>query len=232
MRLDKFLSNNKLGTRTEVKKALKKGICTVNGEIIKKPEHHIDENDEIVYMGQKITNMSGQNIYIMLNKPKGVVSATKDNYDQTVIDLLGEDATSDLFPVGRLDKDTTGLLIITNDGIFAHNTLSPKKHVEKKYYVELDGEINQDMVDEFKRGVVLKEYEICKPAKLEILEGNKCYLTITEGKFHQIKRMFIKVGLEVLELERVSFGDMVLDNELEYGEFRYLTDEEIESVNK
>lgn len=232
MRLDKFLSDNNLGTRTEIKKALKKGACEINGEVIKQSDYKINEEDIIVYLGRVIKNKGNKNIYIMLNKPKDVVSATRDNLHKTVIDILGDGGRKDLFPVGRLDKDTTGLLIITNDGEFAHNTLSPKKHVPKKYYVELDGELDKKMVKLFEDGIRLNEDEVCKSAKLEILNSNNCYLTIIEGKFHQIKRMFIKLGLEVVELKRVSFGGLVLDETLGLGEFRELSEKEIKDVVK
>ncbi len=230
MRLDKFLSNNKLGTRSEVKKALKKGVCLINGEVIKSADYKISEDDVIIYNGQEISNRANQKVYILMNKPKGVVSATKDNFETTVIDILGDDATNDLFPVGRLDKDTTGLLIITNDGEFSHNTLSPKKHVPKKYYVELDGELSENMIEEFKQGIELNERETCKPAELEILSDTTCFVTITEGKFHQIKRMFHKFDLEVIELERLSFGNLELDEDLEVGEYRFLTEDEIKGI--
>ncbi len=230
MRLDKFLSNNKLGTRTEVKKALRKGVCLVNGEVIKSADFKLNEDDVVIYNGVEVSNRGLDKVYILLNKPKGVVSATKDNMEETVMDLLGVDATKDLFPVGRLDKDTTGLLLITNDGEFAHNSLSPKKHVPKKYHVELDGEIPNGIEEEFKKGVKLNDEEYAKPAIIEILEPTKAYVTITEGKYHQIKRMFHRFGLEVLELERVSFGNLVLGDDLEIGDYKFLTAEEVKNI--
>ncbi len=230
MRLDKFLSNNKQGTRSEVKKALKKGLCLVNNVVVKSSDLHITEDDVVVFKGQIITNRVNKKVYIMLNKPKGYVSAKRDVFDKTVIELLGEDATSDIFPVGRLDKDTTGLLLITNDGDFAHNTLSPKKHVAKKYYVELDGDLPANIDKDFKKGVKLNEEETAKPSIIEIVDSNKCYVTIIEGKYHQIKRMFHRFGLEVVELSRVSFGNLVLDESLAEGEYRFLNSEEIENI--
>lgn len=230
MRLDKFLSNNKLGTRSEVKKCLKKGICLVNGVVEKSSDYKVKESDEISYNGQIVKNKINQKIYILMNKPKDVVTATKDNFDETVMDLLGDDATNDLFPVGRLDKDTTGLLIITNDGDFAHNTLSPKKHINKKYFVELNGDLPENIHLEFEKGVKLNEDEIAKPAKIEILEYNKCYVTIAEGKYHQIKRMFHRFNLEVVELARISFGNLTLDNNLGFGEYRFLTLDEVTKI--
>ncbi len=230
MRLDKFLSNNNLGTRTEVKKALRKGVCLVNGEVVKSAEFKLNENDVVVYNGVEVSNRGSEKVYILLNKPKGVVSATKDNFEETVMDLLGADATRDLFPVGRLDKDTTGLLLITNDGDFAHNSLSPKKHVPKKYFVELDGEIPSGIEEEFKKGVKLNDEEYAKPSIIEVVEPTKAFVTITEGKYHQIKRMFHRFGLEVLELERVSFGNLELGDDLEVGEYRFLTSEEVENI--
>lgn len=232
MRLDKFLSNNKLGTRTEVKKSLRKGVCLVNGEVVKSPDFQVSEMDTVVYCGQEVLNRANKKVYILLNKPKGVVSATRDNFEDTIIDLLGEDGTSDLFPVGRLDKDTTGLLLITNDGMFAHNTLSPRKHVDKKYYAELDGSLPDNIKEEFAKGVKLNDDEVAKPAVIEILEDTKCYVTITEGKFHQIKRMFHRFDLEVLELQRVQFGDFVLGDDLELGEYKFLDEEEVSKYLK
>ncbi len=230
MRLDKFLSNNNLGTRTEVKKALRKGVCLVNGEVVKSAEYKLNENDLVVYNGFEVSNRGNEMVYILLNKPKGVISATKSNVEETVMDLLGVDATKDMFPVGRLDKDTTGLLLITNDGEFAHNSLSPKKHVPKKYYVELDGEIPKGIEAEFEKGVKLNDEEYAKPAIIEVVESDKAYVTITEGKYHQIKRMFHRFGLEVLELERVSFGNLELGDDLEVGEYRFLTEEEVKNI--
>ncbi len=230
MRLDKFLSNNKLGTRTEVKKALRKGVCLVNDEVVKSADFKLNENDIVIYNGVEVSNRGLDKVYILLNKPKGVVSATKDNMEETVMDLLGVDATKDLFPVGRLDKDTTGLLLITNDGEFAHNTLSPKKHVPKKYYVELDGEIPNGIEKEFEKGVKLNDEEYAKPAIIEVVEPTTAYVTITEGKYHQIKRMFHRFDLEVLELERVSFGNLVLGDDLEVGDYKFLTPEEVENI--
>ncbi len=230
MRLDKFLSNNNLGTRTEVKKALRKGVCLVNDEVVKSAEFKITENDVIVYNGYEVSNRGSEKVYILLNKPKGFVSAKKDTFDETVMGLLGVDATKDMFPVGRLDKDTTGLLLITNDGEFAHNSLSPKKHVPKKYFVELDGEIPMGIEEEFKKGVKLNDEEYAKPALIEIVESNKAFVTITEGKYHQIKRMFHRFGLEVLELERVSFGNLELGDDLEVGDYRFLSLDEVENI--
>ncbi len=230
MRLDKFLSNNKLGTRTDVKKDLKRGLCLVNDVVVKASDFQVSEEDVVVFKGQIVTNKVNQLVYIMMNKPKGVVSAKRDTFDETVIELLGEDATSDLFPVGRLDKDTRGLLLITNDGRFAHNTLSPKKHVPKKYYVELDGDLPSNIEVEFKKGVKLNEEEYAKPSEIEVVESDKCFVTITEGKYHQIKRMFHRFGLEVTELTRVSFGNLTLGDDLEEGEFRYLTEEDVKDI--
>ncbi len=230
MRLDKFLSNNKQGTRTEVKKALKKGLCLVNDEVIKASDFKVNEEDVVVFKGQVIANKINQKVYILLNKPKGVVSAKRDTFDETVMGLLGEEVSSDLFPVGRLDKDTTGLLLITNDGEFAHNTLSPKKHVPKKYYVELDGNLPEGVEEEFKKGVKLNEEEVAKPSEIEVLESNTCYVTITEGKYHQIKRMFHRFGLEVVELSRISFGNLTLGEDLEIGEYRFLSEDEVKNI--
>lgn len=230
MRLDKFLANNKLGTRSEIKKSLKKGSCTINGVLVKCADYKVQDEDEIIFDGKIVINKINQNIYILMNKPKGVVTATKDNFDKTVIDILGENGTTDLFPVGRLDKDTTGLLIITNDGDFAHSTLSPKKHVPKKYHVELDGDLPKSIYTEFLKGVKLNDVERAKPAEIEILDSRHCNVIITEGKYHQIKRMFHRFGLEVLELSRISFGNLILDENLDQGDYRFLDTDEVEKI--
>lgn len=227
MRLDKYLTSIGVGSRTQVKELIKKGKVTVNGSKILKPEHHIDENcDNVDFNG--INLEYHKFYYYMLNKPAGVLSAVSDNKCKTVIDLLDISAKKGLFPVGRLDKDTEGLLLITNNGELSHNLLSPNKHVDKTYYVELDGDLIESDIEVFKNGLDIGEKHLTKPAKLEILEAkNKAYITITEGKYHQVKRMFKAIGLTVTYLKRISMGSLILDNNLKPGEYRKLTDEEI-----
>jgi len=213
MRLDKLLTELNIGSRSEVKALLKKGLIFVNGEKVIKPETKVDEKTaEISYQGKIYTYR--QFYYYVMNKPKGVITATEDSKDETVMDVFYRqfpDAVKGLSPVGRLDKDTTGLLLITNDGQLAHDMLSPKKHVDKKYFVTLDGELTIDNIKALEAGVHIGEGDDTAPATVEYEGGNTCYITIHEGKFHQVKRMFFAVGREVIELKRVSFGNLNLD---------------------
>ncbi len=226
MRLDKYLADMGCGTRTQVKDAIKKGRVSINDEKIKSPETKIDIETTIVYMdGQPISYV--QTEYYMLNKPQGVVSATEDRKYKTVIDLIDDKSRKDLFPVGRLDIDTEGLLLITNDGDLAHRLLSPKKHVDKTYYVELDSKIPANAKEEMLQGITLEEEFKTMPATLELLNETTCYLTIREGKFHQVKRMFEYFGCTVTYLKRISMGPLTLDETLKVGEYRLLTKEEL-----
>ena len=231
MRLDKFLCEMGIGTRSEVKAYLKKGQVTVNGEITKKPEVKIDENkDEICFLGQKLAYEAVQ--YFLLNKPAGCVTATRDNLSETVMSFLPENRRDDLFPVGRLDKDTEGLLLITNDGQLAHELLSPKKHVDKTYFAVIDGEVKEEHKQLFLEGLDIGDEELTMPAQLKILktgEISEIELTIQEGRFHQVKRMFEAVGTKVTYLKRISMGPLVLGN-LQPGEVRVLTEAEIEQL--
>lgn len=236
MRLDKFLSNKGYGSRKEVKGYIKRGFVKVNDIVTKDEATNIVETDTITLKDEVINNIPFT-YYIMLNKPRGYVSATTDR-DLCVVDLIStNDKDNNIFPVGRLDKDTTGLLLLTNDGDFAHKTLSPKKHVPKKYFVEIDGVLDNEHIKMFKDGLALSDIT-CKPSTLDIIDVNaddnvsKCYVTISEGKFHQIKRMFHKIGCDVLSLKRVSFGDLTLDDSLQEGEYRFLNEEELEFVKK
>ena len=230
LRIDKMLSNSGVGSRKQIKSDARKGYIEVNGTIEKDSSKIIDtETDIIKYKGEIIKYT--QYIYIMMNKPQGVVSATEDNYDKTVIDLLNdEDKFYNPFPVGRLDKDSEGLLLITNDGQLAHDLLSPKKHVDKTYYVEVEEEVTEDDVKAFEEGVILKEENYkTLPAKLQIIESGYpsiCFVTIKEGKFHQVKRMFNAVNNEVTYLKRISMGYLKLDESLKAGQYRHLTEEE------
>lgn len=233
-RLDKFLSTNKIGTRSEVKSLLKKGVVTVNGEIVKDPSFKVDAVcDEIKFNGKLITDKKF--IYLIMNKPQDVVSATEDNYDKTVIDLLSdEDKAYNPFPVGRLDKDTVGLLILTNDGELNHRLISPKHHVKKTYFARLRDEANADLILKFKEGITLTDGYKCKEADLEINseKPTEIKLTITEGKFHQVKRMFEAVNNKVLYLRRISFGNIKIDETMSEGEYRHLTKDEEEILFK
>jgi 16S rRNA pseudouridine516 synthase len=233
-RLDKILANLGYGTRKEVKALIKSGMVDIDGVIAKNPGEQIDtENQEVKIGGNKINYRDF--IYIMLNKPKGVVSATEDTREQTVIDLLTDEyKVFKPFPVGRLDKDTEGLLLLTNNGQLAHSLLSPKKHVPKTYLAEVRGRVGENDIKAFERGVKLDDGYITMPSKLELLERGEIStvkVTIHEGKFHQVKRMFKSVNKEVIYLKRLSMGSLVLDESLETGEFRELTPEEIGSVS-
>ena len=230
MRLDKYLTNQGIGSRSQVKELIKSKKVFVNNVLENKPERHIDENNDIV-------SLDGVNLeynkfyYYMLNKPPGVLTAVKDNNYKTVMDIMDVTPKEGLFPVGRLDKDTEGLLLITNDGELSHNLLSPKKHVNKTYYVELNGELIDSDIDLFAKGLDIGEKNITKPAKLEILSGrNRAYITITEGKYHQVKRMFQAIGLTVTFLKRISMDSLILDKNLKSGGYRKLTEEEISNL--
>ena len=235
IRIDKMLSNIGLGSRSQVKIDAKSGCIKVNDVIEKNPSKIIDtDKDEIKYKNEVVKYV--QYIYLMMNKPQGVVSATEDNYDKTVVDLLEEkDKFYAPFPVGRLDKDTEGLLLLTNDGILNHNLLSPKKHVDKIYYAEVDGEVTEADVKAFEEGVLLtNENYTTLPAVLEIIESgqkSRCYVTIREGKFHQVKRMFLAVEKEVTYLKRIAMGDIILDETLELGTYRHLTEKELKLLH-
>jgi len=213
------------GTRKEVKELIRKGFVSVDGETIKSDDYKVDENSEVIICDEKVNYE--EYVYLMLNKPDGYISATYDNNLPTVLDLIYGYESRNLFPVGRLDIDTYGLLILTNDGMLAHKVLSPKYHVAKKYYLKYDGIYNDSFIDTFKKGIKIDDY-ITKPAIFENLGNNEAYITISEGKFHQIKRMMEYVGCEVTYLERIEFGGIKLDNSLKRGEFRPLSKEEID----
>ena len=231
MRLDKFLCEMGIGTRSEVKSYLKKGQVTVNGEIVKKPEVKIEEEkDQICFQGNLLSYEAVQ--YFLLNKPSGCVTATRDSLSETVMSFLPENRREDLFPVGRLDKDTEGLLLITNDGQLAHELLSPKKHVDKTYYAVIEGEIKEEHIRQFLEGVDIGDETLTMPAKLKILKSgdiSEIELTIQEGRFHQVKRMFEAVGRKVTYLKRISMGTLTLGN-LQPGQVRRLTEEELEKL--
>ncbi len=229
MRLDKLLAHMDYGSRKEVKELIRKGYVLVNGNVIKDDDFKVDEfNDEINILDSEIKYE--EFIYIMLNKPEGYVSATYDYSKPIVLDLIDDYKKRNLFPVGRLDIDTHGLLLITNDGNLAHRMLSPKSHVDKKYYLKYDGKYNESFVQKFKDGITLDDGYKCMPAEFIDLGDNEAYIIIREGKFHQVKRMMEAVGCNVTFLKRISFGNLVLDESLKEGKWRHLTNEEIESL--
>lgn len=232
IRLDKYLSEMGAGTRSEVKKYVRQGLVTVDGEVVKKPEVKVEETKQTVMVGGKRIGYEKYEYY-MLNKPQGVVSATTDSHDKTVVELIEDRKRKDLFPVGRLDKDTEGLLLITNDGELAHRLLSPKKHVDKVYYARVEGRVTEETVEKFRKGLDIGNAEFAKPSELKILkedEISEIELTIQEGKFHQVKRMFHAVGMEVVYLKRLSMGELILDMELKPGEYRPLKANEVEKL--
>ena len=256
MRLDKFLSGMGAGTRTEIKKAVKAGLVTVDGAVAKDPGMHVGEDSAVTYRGEPV--VYEEFVYYMMNKPAGVISASDDSREETVVDLIDEQKRKDLFPAGRLDRDTEGLLLITNDGALAHRLLSPKHHVDKRYYAEVSGTVTEDDVQAFADGLILPDGLECLPAKLEILRAanddeevssdesspednshedeflatSEVEVVIQEGKFHQIKRMFAARGMEVLYLKRLTMGPLILDDTLEPGEYRRLTEKELHSLKE
>ncbi len=230
-RLDKFLCDQGLGTRSEVKLLLKKGLITVNGCVQKSPEYKINPGTDMVAYKDAVLFYQ-EFYYYMLHKPAGVITATEDSRQETVMSLLMNDYRADLFPVGRLDKDTEGLLLITNDGELSHALLSPKKHVPKTYLVEVPERLNLSQIEALEFGVDIGDDKPTAPAKVEILDDTHIYLTIHEGRYHQVKRMLAAVDSQVIYLKRVSFGNLVLDEALPKGSYRALTEEEIAKLRK
>lgn len=229
VRLDKFLCDCQMGSRSQIKDWIRLGLVKVNGEVIKKPEQKIDENTDEVFLRERVCENRSL-VYYMLNKPAGVVSATRDNTADTVLSLLKDVPYKDLFPVGRLDKDTTGLLLITNDGDLSHRLLSPKRHVDKTYLVALRNKFTADAKRTLEIGVDIGDDKPTLPAKVECLDDMTIKLSIHEGRFHQVKRMLQAVGNEVTSLKRLSFGPLYLDDSLPEGEYRPLLEEEVESL--
>ena len=224
-RLDKVLANTGRWSRKEVKELCRAGRVSVNGEVVKKAELKIAEDAHLTVDGEQVT--SETTVWIMLHKPAGVVSATEDAREETVFSLLPEHyQRMGLFPVGRLDKDTEGLLLLTNDGDLAHRLLSPKKHVDKVYYVEVDGILDEEDAAAFRSGMTLGDGTVCLPAELRSLGGNRGEVTLREGKYHQVKRMLAARGKPVRYLKRISFGPLTLDGALKKGEWRPLSMEE------
>ncbi len=236
MRLDKYISLNFMLTRTEAKKVLSKGLVSVNGITVKKPEQKVDEkNDCIICDGMSVSYK--EKLCYMLNKPAGYVSATEDNIHPTVVELFPDYARKRVFPVGRLDIDTEGLLLITDDGDLAHRITSPGKGVVKEYFAITEGIAKPDFATEFLQGIDLGEF-ICKPAEMDILSTDeekgisKVIVRVTEGRFHQVKRMLAHFGLNVIYLKRLSIGGLKLDVNLKSGEYRELTEDEIRMFDK
>lgn len=230
-RLDKIISTGGGVSRSDARKLILKGKASVNGQTVRDIAFKVDpNNDEICIFGESVTYK--KHLYLIMNKPKGVLTATEDKNKQTVIDLIPPELhRRDLFPVGRLDKDTTGLLIITNDGDFAHQLLSPNKKIPKQYFVVLDGKVTEDLIVKFSQGLTLADGTKLAAAGLEIGDApNSATVTITEGKYHQIKRMFGLFDLGVNELKRISFAGLELPETLLEGEIRELTVNELECI--
>ncbi len=226
IRLDKFLADAGIGTRSQVKVYLKKGLITVNGQVEKSADRKVSpDEDMITYSGETLNFQ--EFVYIMLNKPKNCVTANKDNLSKTVMDYIKEERHRNLSPVGRLDKDTEGLLLITDDGELNHALLAPGRHVDKTYLAKVKNPLQEANVTAFKEGLDIGEKKLTLPAKLEILDEYSAKVAIQEGKFHQVKRMFQAIQNEVLELKRLSMGSLILDEKLQPGEYRFLTEEEI-----
>ena len=231
MRLDKFLCEMNIGTRSQVKNLIRQGCVSVNGDVVKNADMKISEQtDRVECKGQLLAYQ--RFVYYMLNKPAGVVSATRDNTADTVVTLLGENKRDDIFPMGRLDKDTTGLLLLTNDGELAHKLLSPKKHVDKTYRVTIEKPLTPEQIGSLEQGVDIGEDKLTLPARVTVEAETVILLTIHEGKFHQVKRMLQAVDNQVLALERISFGGLTLDETLMPGAYRTLTEEEIEKLRQ
>lgn len=234
-RLDKILSHMGIGSRSEIRKMARQGNITVNGIVVKDSGKHIVPQEDVVQVDGQVVNYV-KHVYWMMNKPKGYISATEDRRQGTVIDLLDpRDARFSPFPIGRLDKDTTGLLLLSNDGELAHRLLSPRNHVDKVYEALIDGNVDSSDVEAMREGVTLEDGYVTMPAKLVILEAglqSKVELTIQEGKFHQVKRMFMALGKKVLALKRIQMGSLRLDESLSPGAYRPLTEEEIAAIKK
>ncbi len=229
VRLDKFLCDCQMGSRSQVKDWIRAGLVTVNGAVVKRPERKLRENEDVVALRDQVCAPRG-NVYYLMNKPAGVVSATVDNVSDTVLSLLRGVPTADLFPVGRLDKDTTGLLLITNDGELAHRLLSPRRHVEKTYLARCARPLTGEDLQRLEEGVDIGDEALTLPAKAALEEERLLRLTIREGRYHQVKRMLIAIGNEVLTLKRISMGPLILDPALAEGDYRELTEEEKRSL--
>lgn len=238
VRLDKFLADSGIGTRAEVKKLIQKGMVQINGEKAKKPEQKVDpQTDAVEFAGERL-GARAEFVYYLLHKPAGYVSATEDTREKTVLELVPKDGRRKLFPVGRLDKDTEGLLLITDDGLLAHQLLSPKKHVDKTYFAVTEGKVVPEDIEKIQAGVDIGDEELTLPGRLEILKTweesgvwrSEILLTIHEGRFHQVKRMMEALGKNVTYLKRISMGPLTLPKDLPRGEARELTKAELEAL--
>lgn len=230
MRLDKFLANEGIGTRKEVKKLIRSGAIEVNGDVCLKDDFKIDENVDKVSVDGQIIDYQ-KHVYLMMNKPSGTICSNDEGRYPTVFEYVSEYAHRDLFTVGRLDVDTVGLLLITDDGDFAHRIISPKSGMEKIYEVTLAVDITQKMIETLEKGIEFKDF-VSLPAHVEVINPKLIHLGIMEGKFHQVKRMMIAVGNEVVHLKRIKIGDVCLDENLIEGDYRLLTDEEFSLLNE
>ena len=230
IRLDKYISDTGSGGRREAKEYIRNGRVTVDGAVATRPEQKIDPVNAQVKLNGKLLRYSRTRYYVM-DKPEGVVCATEDRKEKTVLDLLPEELSMlGLFPVGRLDKDTTGLLLLTNDGDFAHRVISPKSAVEKRYHARVEGVPDEEDIKAFREGITLADGTECLPAKLEITGTDECYVTVTEGKYHQVKRMLAARGKPVKRLRRLSIGALSLDETWSAGEIRELSEKDLCTV--
>ncbi len=225
-RLDKYLCDKNIGTRSQVKILIQKGLVEVNDEVVKKPETKVTDTDIIRCQGNLLNNEEFS--YYMFHKPAGIITATEDNWQETVLDYFKEEPCKNLYPVGRLDKDTEGLLLITNDGELGHRLLSPKHHIPKTYLVKMAHSLAENEKIQLEQGIDIGEKDLTLPSHIERIDEQTVYITITEGKFHQIKRMFEAVDNKVVYLKRISMGNLKLDEQLKKGEFRTLTEVEIQ----
>lgn len=229
MRLDRYLCELNIGSRSQVREFVRKGLVSVNGQVVWSADQKIaEQKDQVAFQGKTLTYQ--RYVYYMLNKPRGVVSATQDNTAGTVVELLAPEGRKDLFPMGRLDKDTEGLLLLTNEGRLAHELLSPRRHVDKVYALEVAGTLDGDDVAAFANRLTLADGYTCLPADLELTGPSQGLVTLREGKYHQVKRMLAARGAPVLYLERIQMGNLALDPGLPRGAFRFLTEEEIEGL--
>ncbi len=229
MRLDRYLCELNIGSRSQVREFVRKGLVSVNGQVVRSADQKIaEQKDQVAFQGKTLTYQ--RYVYYMLNKPRGVVSATQDNTAGTVVELLAPEGRKDLFPMGRLDKDTEGLLILTNDGELTHRLLSPKRHVDKTYEVTVVHALSAEDIQRLEQGVDIGEDRLTLPAKVDAVSENILHLTIQEGKYHQVKRMLQAVGNQVTALKRIRFGGVDLDDGLEAGEYRPLTSQEEERL--
>lgn len=229
LRLDKYLSDSSAGSRREIRDWIRAGRVSINGAVVKRPEQKVDTGASVTLDGRPVLYRAF--LYLMLDKPEGLITATEDREQRTVLDLLPPELRGKgLFPVGRLDKDTSGFLLLTNDGDFAHRVISPKKGVSKRYYAVVDGVPGEEDAAAFREGLVLGDGTQCLPAELECSGGSECWVTVQEGKYHQVKRMLASRGLPVLRLRRLSIGGLELDSTLGSGGLRQLDEEEIGKI--